>query len=73
MYKLQKNGHKFWISPAAAVEYTSSFSDGLWHAFSVVANQEMLNVTVDMNSKVSSRTLQLKKGADYYIGKGLCL
>lgn len=51
-----------------AVEYTSSFSDGLWHAFSVVANQEMLNVTVDMNSKVSSRTLQLKKGADYYIG-----
>lgn len=51
-----------------AVEYTSSFSDGLWHTFSVVANQEMLNVTVDMNSKVSTRTLQLKKGADYYIG-----
>ncbi|XP_062588516.1 neurexin-4-like [Saccostrea cucullata] len=51
-----------------ALEYTSSFSDGLWHAFSVVANQEMLNVTVDLNSKVSSRKLTLASGTDYYIG-----
>ena len=59
----------FYAPFTAAVEYTSSFSDGLWHTFSVVANQQMLNVTVDQNSKVSTRTLLLKAGSDYYIGK----
>ncbi|KAK3105727.1 hypothetical protein FSP39_004342 [Pinctada imbricata] len=49
-------------------EVTRSFSDGLWHRFSIEINPSMVNVTVDRNSKVSMRNLDFRAGSDYYLG-----
>ncbi|GFN94779.1 neurexin-4 [Plakobranchus ocellatus] len=47
---------------------TDSFTDGLWHAFFFYMDREKVNCTVDRNSKVSQRRLDMTGQTDYYIG-----
>lgn len=47
---------------------TQAFTDGLWHYFSLYIDTTMVNVTVDRNSKVSKRNMQIGAGSDFYIG-----
>jgi len=47
---------------------TQTFTDGLWHSFILYIDNTMVNVTVDRNSKVSKRTMEIKSGSDYFIG-----
>ncbi|XP_029633411.1 neurexin-4 [Octopus sinensis] len=47
---------------------TTSFNDGLWHSFLIAIDSSKVNCTVDRNSKVSVRVLDVKAGADYFLG-----
>lgn len=47
---------------------TQAFTDGLWHQFEMYIDPTKVNVTVDRNSKVSFRNMNIKSGTDYYIG-----
>ncbi|KAK3612149.1 hypothetical protein CHS0354_016528 [Potamilus streckersoni] len=53
------------------IDYESqnqAFTDGLWHTFSLYVDNTKVNVTVDRNSKVSLRALQITAGTSYFIG-----
>ncbi|ESO94302.1 hypothetical protein LOTGIDRAFT_118711, partial [Lottia gigantea] len=47
---------------------TRSFTDGLWHTFSIYVDDKMVNCTVDRNVKISNRRLEISAGTDFYIG-----
>lgn len=47
---------------------TKSFSDGLWHSLFLSVDTEKVNCTVDRNSIVSSRKLNIKAGQNYHLG-----
>lgn len=47
---------------------TQAFTDGLWHTFSMYIDTTKVNITVDRNSKVSLRTMEIIAGTDYFIG-----
>ncbi|XP_060068811.1 neurexin-4-like [Ylistrum balloti] len=47
---------------------SQGFADGLWHSFHLHANEQMLNITVDRNAKVSRRSLTISAGSTYYLG-----
>ncbi|XP_050406137.1 neurexin-4 [Patella vulgata] len=47
---------------------TRSFTDGLWHSFSLHIDRTKVNCTVDRNVKVSNRVLDIQSGNTYYIG-----
>ncbi|WAR06589.1 NRX4-like protein [Mya arenaria] len=47
---------------------TQSFTDGLWHTFEIYIDTEKVNVTVDRNVKVSTRTMNIIPGTDFFIG-----
>lgn len=51
-----------------AGDVTGGFADGLWHKFSLLLNNERMEVTIDKNSKISIRTMKIKAGAIYYLG-----
>ncbi|XP_052093811.1 neurexin-4-like isoform X2 [Mytilus californianus] len=51
-----------------AGDLTSGFADGLWHKFTLLLNNEKLNVTIDRNSKVSIRTMSIGAGTIFYLG-----
>jgi len=48
---------------------TQSFTDGLWHSFSLYMDSTKVNVTVDRNVKVSERTMAFQPGTEYSLGK----
>ncbi|KAI8777902.1 neurexin-4 [Biomphalaria glabrata] len=45
-----------------------SFTDGLWHSFYLYIDSDKVNCTVDRNSKVSQRKLQIQAMTEFYIG-----
>ncbi|KAL4229221.1 biological adhesion [Mactra antiquata] len=47
---------------------TQAFTDGLWHSFEMYIDTRKVNITVDRNSKVSLRTMNIIPGSDYFIG-----
>ncbi|BFZ06336.1 hypothetical protein BsWGS_09375 [Bradybaena similaris] len=47
---------------------SGSYTDGLWHSFYLYIDNEKINCTVDRNSKVSLRKLDVAALTDFYIG-----
>ncbi|KAL5009720.1 hypothetical protein ScPMuIL_012025 [Solemya velum] len=45
-----------------------SFTDGLWHTFYMDVDNRKVNVTVDLNKKISNRAMVISAGSEYYIG-----
>ncbi|XP_053372962.1 neurexin-4-like [Mercenaria mercenaria] len=44
------------------------FTDGLWHTFDMYINRIMVNVTVDRNSRVTNKQLDVHVGTEFIFG-----